>query len=97
MVKNSKKTSFDLYTRDLPLACREFPSRKIVLRSVRDGNGEIYKMDAAGRNQNRLTFNDSPDSSPVWSPNGQQIASMGERDKNWDVYVMDTDGEINGI
>ena len=65
---------------------------KIVFRSVRDGNGEIYKMDADGRNQKRLTFNDSPDSSPVWSPNGQQIAFMGERDKNWDVYVMDTDG-----
>ena len=65
---------------------------KIVFRSVRDGNGEIYKMDVDGSNQKRLTFNNSSDSSPVWSPNGQQIAFMGERDKNWEVYVMDAAG-----
>ena len=47
---------------------------KILFRSHRDGNTEIYTMNSNGNNPTRLTFNEASDSSPVWSPNGQQIA-----------------------
>ena len=41
---------------------------KIAFESSRDGNIEIYTMNADGSNQTRLTTNDAVDSSPVWSP-----------------------------
>ncbi len=65
---------------------------KIVFYSHRDGNTEIYTMNSDGSNQTRLTFNEMSDSSPVWSPNGQQIAFHSKRDGNLEIYVMDADG-----
>lgn len=66
---------------------------KIVFYSERDGNYEIYTMNSDGTNQTRLTFNDSVDSSPVWSPNGRKIAFESDRDGNTEIYVMDADGK----
>ena len=65
---------------------------KIVFYSQRDGNSEIYTMDADGSNPTRLTFNEARDTSPAWSSNGQQIAFHSYRDGNREVYVMDADG-----
>lgn len=65
---------------------------KIVFTSLRDGNWEIYKMDADGGNQTRLTHNHVNDYAPVWSPDGSQIAFERVQDGNWEIYVMDADG-----
>ena len=65
---------------------------KIVFYSRRDGNTEIYTMHSDGSNQTRLTFNETSDNKPVWSPNGQQIAFNSNREGNWEIYVMDADG-----
>ena len=40
----------------------------IVFRSQRDGNDEIYVMNADGSNQMRLTSNQFADGNPRWSP-----------------------------
>ena len=47
---------------------------KIVFESLRDGNAEIYVMDADGANPINLSNHPSPDRSPVWSPDGTKIA-----------------------
>ena len=65
---------------------------KIVFSSSRDGNLEIYAMGSDGSDQIRLTHNEARDSSPVWSPNGQQIAFHSKRDENLEIYVMDANG-----
>ena len=65
---------------------------KIVFYSARDGNNEIYTMDADGSNQTRLTFNEASDAYPVWSPDGRQIVFHSNRDGNNEIYVMDADG-----
>ena len=70
---------------------------KIVFRSFRDGNHEIYVMSSFGNNQTRLTDYDDEDYSPVWSPNGQQIAFIRtlynrRGDRNYEIFVMDADG-----
>ncbi len=40
--------------------------QKIAFSSTRDGNFEIYVMDADGGNVERLTFNNHPDGHPDW-------------------------------
>jgi TolB protein len=41
---------------------------KIAFESDRDGNNEIYVMNADGSNQTRLTNNPADDTEPSWSP-----------------------------
>ncbi len=65
---------------------------QIAFQSTRDGNWEIYVMDADGNNLRRLTNYDDSDVSPSWSPDGTQITFSSHRDGNWNIYVMDADG-----
>ena len=65
---------------------------KIVFTSERDGNQEIYVMEADGSGQRRLTANDSPDYGASWSPDGSKLAFISERDGNPEIYVMEADG-----
>ena len=68
---------------------------QIAFVSHRDGNPEIYVMNAAGRNQRRLTNNPNDDLNPSWSPDGKRIAFSSDRKgdfKNFEIYVMDADG-----
>lgn len=66
--------------------------RKIAFVSNRDGNLNIYVMDADGKNVHQLTDHPASDLHPAWSPNGQEIAFQSTRDGNIDIYVMDTNG-----
>jgi Tol biopolymer transport system component len=47
---------------------------RIAFSSYRDGNYEIYTMDANGNDVQRLTYTDWAEAEPAWSPNGKQIA-----------------------
>lgn len=48
--------------------------RRIVFRSERDGDSEIYVMNADGSGVTRLTNHEGYDGQPVWSPDGTKIA-----------------------
>jgi Tol biopolymer transport system component len=65
---------------------------KIAFCSDRDGNWEIYVMDADGRNETNLTSNPAHDMDPTWSPDGEKIAFTSDRDGNDEIYVMNADG-----
>jgi TolB protein len=65
----------------------------IAFVSIRDGNAEVYVMDADGKNQRNLTNNPADDWGPAWSPDGKMIAFTSKRDGNLEVYVMDADGK----
>ena len=72
------------------------PTRaKIVFTSTRDGNGEIYMMNADGSGEVRLTDHPGDDFDPVWSPTGEHIAFVSEREHQglYDIYLMDADGQ----
>ena len=64
----------------------------VAFASSRDGNYEIYSMNADGTDQTRLTNNTDMDQNPTVSPDGSQVAFTSDRDGNWEVYVMKTNG-----
>ena len=65
----------------------------IAFTSMRDGNYEIYLMDATGDNLLKLTEHPALDVSPAWSPDGRKIAFATQRgDYSREIYVMDSDG-----
>ncbi len=66
---------------------------RIVFESWRDGNGEIYVMNADGSREKNLTRNSARDGAPVWSPDGKHIAFHSDRDGVRDIYIMDANGK----
>jgi hypothetical protein len=69
--------------------------RKIAFMSKRDGNFEIYSMNADGTGQTRLTNNPAADGFPAWSPDGTKIAFVSGDLRNtttFEIYVMNADG-----
>ncbi len=66
--------------------------RQIAFMSRRDGNREIYVMNADGTAPTRLTNDPADDEQPSWSPDGRQIAFRSLRDGNAEIYVMGADG-----
>ena len=66
--------------------------KDILFTSNRDGNEEIYVMNADGSNQTRITNNHSIDSLAEWSPDGSKITFYSDRDGNNEIYSMNADG-----
>ena len=72
----------------------------IAFYSDRDGNPEIYVMNADGSDVVRLTDDPAFDDSPALSPDGTQIAFLTARhdpspsfpDLKYEIYVMGSDG-----
>lgn len=64
----------------------------IAFVSTRDGNEEIYIMDADGSHQTRLTTNPGSDLYPRFSPSGKEIVFFSDRGGDKDIYVMNSDG-----
>lgn len=65
---------------------------QVLFVSNRDGNYELYKMDADGSNLARLTFDPASDRSPAWSPDGSRIAFVSNRTGSSAVYLMNSEG-----
>ena len=66
---------------------------QIAFTSDRDGDAEIYVMDADGGNQQRITNSPLTDDAPDWSPDGKRIAFESFRNgTNMDIYTMNPDG-----
>jgi Tol biopolymer transport system component len=67
--------------------------RQIVFRSGRDGNHELYLMNADGSNPRRLTHHAATDTMPAFSPDGKQVAFTSNREGNHELYLLDLEGE----
>ena len=80
----------DLWLKNAPASY----TGRIVFTSRRDGNFEIYVMDANGGNQVNLTNHRAYDGDPDWSPDGTKIAFISGRDgAGFQIYVMDAHGK----
>ena len=65
---------------------------RIVFVSTRDGDRDVYVMNADGSAQTRLTTHPGRDFDPGWSPDGSRIAFVTDRDRCECLYVMAPDG-----
>ena len=66
--------------------------QQIAFTSNRDGNQEIYIMNADGTDQTNLTRNPADDGLPTWSPDGSRISFISDRTGELDIYLMNPDG-----
>ena len=64
----------------------------IAFTSSRDGNQEIYVIDADGTGLRRMTTAGGSDANPAFSPKGDLIAFESNRDGTPEIYVMKADG-----
>lgn len=64
----------------------------ILFSADRDGDYELFLMDAATERVCQLTDNAFQDWDPVWSPDGGRIAFSSDRDGDFQIYVMNADG-----
>lgn len=67
-------------------------SKTLAFVSTRDGNPEIYTMQADGDDLQRLTNNNAEEASPVWSPDGKRLAFVTRLYGSADIFVMNADG-----
>jgi Tol biopolymer transport system component len=74
------------------ITVRAAANDEILFASLRDGNMEIYVMNADGSGQRRLTTSPGVDDQPVWSPDRTKIAFRSFRNGLSDIYVMNADG-----
>lgn len=65
---------------------------RIAFMSTRDGNAEIYLMNADGSNVLRLTNTPGTDIMPRWSPAGDAISFLSDRGGMYELYSMQPDG-----
>lgn len=64
----------------------------LLFTSDRDGNEEIYRMEADGSALQRLTTHPAVDTDGAWSPDGRRIAFRSRRDGSSDLFLMGSDG-----
>src|SRR6266508_2657137 len=62
--------------------------QRIAFYSDRDGNGEIYVMNADGSGLTRLTDNDAIDIPYGWSPDGRNLVFTSGRKGTLDLFLL---------
>jgi TolB protein len=74
------------------VVARTLPSITFMGRDI-DQAWRIYVMNADGSEVTPLSPEGVDDTAPTWSPDGQKIAFVSQRDGNREIYVMDANGE----
>ncbi|MEX2178133.1 MAG: hypothetical protein WD801_05455 [Gemmatimonadaceae bacterium] len=65
---------------------------RIAFTSPRDGNPDVFIVNADGSDLRNLTQHPGTDVYPAFSPDGTRIAFMSSRDGTSDIFVMNADG-----
>ena len=70
---------------------------RIAFFSDRDGDVEIYMINADGTSLVRLTESTGTDWPSSWSPDGRKLAFVSERSGSYNIYVMSVDGSKSTV
>ena len=82
-----------LYASICPVFAKAPNTPKIVFAAWRgDNHRDIYLMNPDGSEQVNITNHRADDVSPIWSPTGEHILFVSDRDGPRDLYLMDPDG-----
>ena len=84
-------THSDTYV-SLPTFSKSGEKIAFVKGAPPDGKGEIYAMRRDGTHQRNLTQNPASDSSPYFSPDGEQIVFDSDRAGRRQLFLMNSDG-----
>jgi TolB protein len=81
-------------TSDSAPAAHPQGGRIAIMSFDRDGaqNWEIWTINEDGSDPVRLTNNGANDGLPTWSPDGQSIAFVSDREGVWAIWAMNADG-----
>jgi Tol biopolymer transport system component len=74
------------------VSCPGSAAGQLAFTTDRDGNDEIYLVNADGTGLQRLTSHPAVDLQPTWSPDGSRLAFASDRGGNSDIFVMDASG-----
>lgn len=66
--------------------------KRVVLVTLEGGSRHIWVYDTVRGSQTRLTFGDSDNVSPLWSPDGRRIAFLSRKDADWAMLTKSADG-----
>lgn len=66
--------------------------RVALCRSDADNYGDVWIYEFARKTMTRLTFDSAPVDSPVWSPDGRQLAFASGRSGAFQIYRKNVDG-----
>lgn len=86
--------SVSVYAQDSPLwmrNCAISPDGSSIAFTYK---GDIYTVPANGGKATQLTTNAAHDTSPIWSPDGKNIAFASDRMGSMDVFIVSKDGGI---
>jgi hypothetical protein len=72
------------------VVARTLPSLTYMGRDVGQ-SWRIYVMNADGSGATALSSEGEDDTAPIWSPDGQKIAFVSQRDGNREIYIMAAD------
>ncbi len=64
----------------------------VACESRRDGSDEIYIVKVEAGTHHRLTYNNTYDNEPSWTPDGKIVFTSTEEGKR-NIFIMDRDGE----
>jgi TolB protein len=67
---------------------------QLVFSSRRNGNMDLWLINADGTNRRRLTNHPANDRYPAWSPDGKQIAFASDRAGSSDIWILTLNGSV---
>lgn len=87
-----KKNTWDQAT-NMTFTKMEQPTGNLTFMSTRDGNWEIYSMDAKGENLKNLSCSKASDYMFSHFPNSNKFVYNTNKDGNNEIYIMSADGK----
>ncbi len=80
-----------------PASAEAGSGERLVFVSDRDGQRDLYAINADGSGLARLTSHAAEDTDPACSPDGTRVAFVSDRSGTQDIYLLPIDADDAGI